>query len=610
MTLRNAALLALGALCASASGPVAETTDTLGAAMETARLHQLFEDYFEETLQLNTIQATMIGDPRYNDVLPNFLSAESIEMQERHERRWLDQIRKIDRSLLSGQDRLSYGVFVYERETSIEGFRFPGELLPINQMFSLPSFFAQLGSGGSLQPFRGEKDYRDWLERVSDAVVILDEAIGNMREGIRRGVVQPKPLMEKVLPQLSAHFVDDVTKSVFYMPIAKMPPDTAPALREELEGAYAAAIREKIIPAYRRLHDFIRDEYLPRCRETVAQSALPDGAAWYAYQVRTMTTSDLTPDEIHRFGLAEVERIHSEMRQVMKQVGFDGSLEQFFEHLESTEEFYHTDKESLLQGYRDLQKKINAVLPRAFDIFPKADYEVKEVPEFMARSAAGAFYQPGTPDGSRPGAFYVNTFNLKAQPKYGMETLSIHEAAPGHHFQISIAQEIESLPRFRRFGGTSAYFEGWALYAESLGRELGLFTDPYQYYGRLSDELLRAMRLVVDTGIHHKGWSREQAIAYMTERSSMAESDVVAEVERYIAVPAQALAYKVGQRVISTLRARAERELGSNFDLKAFHRAVLIDGALPLMVLERKIDEWIGEQKRIARVAGGTMARP
>ncbi len=605
MSMRNAALWALAAAFAAAPATAAGTTDTLGAAMETARLHQLFEDYFEETLQYNTLQATMIGDPRYNDVLPNFLSEESIQGQERYERRWLEQVQKIDRNLLSGQDRLSYDIFVYERETSLEGFRFPGELIPINQMFSLPSFFAQLGSGGSFQPFGSEKDYRDWLGRVDDGVVLLDQSILNMREGMRRGVVQPRPLMEKVLPQLAAHLVTDVEKSVFYQPIVNMPAEIAGPAREELATAYAVAIREKIIPSFRRLHDFIRDEYLPACRETVAQSALPDGKAWYAYQVKTMTTSDLTPDEIHQFGLSEVERIHAEMRQVMKQVGFKGTLEEFFDHLESSDEFYYTSKEELIQGYRDLQKKINAVLPKEFDIFPKADYEVREVPAFMAQSSAGAFYQPGTPDGSRPGAFFVNTFNLKSQPKFGMETLSIHEAAPGHHFQISIAQEIQELPRFRRFGGTSAYFEGWALYAESLGRELGLLTDPYQYYGRLSDELLRAMRLVVDTGLHHKGWSREKAIAYMQENSSMAESDVVAEVERYIAVPAQALAYKVGQRVISGLRARAEKELGPSFDIKAFHRAVLIDGALPLMVLERKMDEWIAEQSAARLRAGG-----
>jgi uncharacterized protein (DUF885 family) len=305
----------------------------------------------------------------------------------------------------------------------------------------------------------------------------------------------------------------------------------------------------------------------------------------------------MTPEEIHQFGLSEVARITGEMAGVMREVGFKGTLEEFFTFLETDERFYHQEAEAVLEGYRALQSTINEKLSVAFDIFPEADYEVREVPEFMRESSAGAFYQPGTPDGSRPGVFYVNTFNLKAQPRFGMETLSLHEASPGHHFQISIAQEIDELPRFRRFGGQMAYFEGWALYAESLGKELGLFTDPYSYYGHLSDEMLRAMRLVVDTGMHAQGWSREQAIDYMMEHSSMAETDVVAEVERYIAIPGQALAYKIGQREISALRAEAERRLGERFDLKAFHRAMLSDGALPLDVLRRKMEEWIASRE-------------
>lgn len=588
--------LILPAMAASASSHD-EAPPVTRAALEAARLHQLFEDFFEEQLQRSPIQATSIGDPRYNDLLPNFLSEEAQDDQLRFERRWLEQVREIDRELLSGQDRLSYDVFVYDRETAIEGARFPGHLMPINQFFSLPSFFAQLGSGESIQPFATEKDYRDFLGRIDGAMVVIEQAIDNMRVGIERGLVQPRPLMEKVLPQLEAHLVDDPTESVFYRPIANMPEEIGDDVREELTTAYTAAIRDRIVPSYRALRDFIRDEYIPACRESVAMSALPDGEAWYAYRVKTMTTTDMTPDEIHRFGLDEVARIHDEMRRVMTEVGFEGELQDFFAHLEQEEQFYFDDPQELIQGYEDLRERVQAALPTMFDIFPETGYEVKQVPEYMAESSAGAFYQPGTPDGSRKGAFFVNTFNLDAQPRFSMVTLSIHEAEPGHHFQISIAQEIEDLPAFRRFGGGSAYFEGWALYAESLGRELGLLDDPYDYYGRLSDELLRAMRLVVDTGLHDKGWSRQQAIDYMLESSSMAESDVVAEVERYIAFAGQALAYKVGQRVISELRAEAEAALGDDFDIKAFHRAILIDGALPLMVLERKMDEWLADQQ-------------
>ncbi len=587
------ALALAGAVLAAEPGPAGAEERV---SMESAKLNQLLEDFFEESLDRNPLRATSIGDPRYNDRLPNFLSRESIDEQERFDRRWLDQIRKLDRSQLSGQDRLSYDVFVRDREMAIEEARFPSHLIPIDQFASFPAFFAHLGSGKSIQPFKTEKDYRDFLSRVDGMVVIVDQAIENMRMGVERGVVQPRMVMEKVLPQLQAHVLDEVSESVFYEPIANLPQEMAEGVKQDLTRAYTKAISEKLIPSYAKLHGFIRDEYIPRCRDTVALSALPDGEAWYAHQIRTMTTTEITPQEIHEFGLREVERIEGEMRGVMGELGFKGELQDFFRHLKTEERFYFKDKEAVLKGYRDLRDRINAVLPRAFDIFPKADYEVREVPSFMAESAAGAFYQPGTPDGSRPGVFYVNTFNLRAQPKYGMETLSIHEAAPGHHFQISIAQEVEELPRFRRFGGNSSYAEGWALYAESLGKELGLFTDPYQYFGRLSDEMLRAMRLVVDTGLHDKGWTRDEAIAYMLAHSSMAETDVVAEVERYIVVPGQALSYKVGQRVISNLRARAERELGERFDLKAFHRAVLIDGALPLGVLESKMEEWLADR--------------
>ncbi len=574
-------------------------SDEVLAAVEAAKLAQLLEDYFEETLQRNPIQATAVGDPRYNDQVPNFLSEERQEEDLRHEQRWLEQVRKIDRERLSGQDRLSYDIFVYEREMAIEASRFPFHLLPINQMFSIPSFFAQLGSGGSIQPFRTEKDYRDWLGRVERLAPLVDQAIANMKRGIELGVVQPRALMEKVPPQIAAHLVENVEDSIFLKPLESFPEDMAEVTREELTAAYRTAVVETIIPAYRKLHDYMIEEYIPNGRETTAIADLPDGEAWYAYQVKNMTTTDMQPDEIHGFGLEEVARIHAEMRGVMDEVGFEGELPDFFEYLENEDRFYYTDADELIQGYQDLQERVNAALPKMFDIFPKADYEVVPVPDFMAESSPGAFYQPGTPDGSRPGRFYANTFNLKAQAKFGMMTLSIHEASPGHHFQISIAQEIEDLPRFRRFGGQTAFFEGWALYAESLGKELGLLDDPYDYYGRLSDELLRAMRLVVDTGLHAKGWSREQAIDYMLENSSMAESDVVAEVERYIVFAGQALAYKVGQRVISGLRAEAESELGDAFDIKAFHRAVLEDGALPMRVLQTKIREWIAERKDV-----------
>lgn len=579
------------ALVLAGCAPRTEVAEVGATAVDD--LNELLESYFEETLERNPILATAIGDGRYNDRLPNFLSPEWIAEERAFQERWLERIQRVDRATLGGQDRLSYDVFVYERRQAIAGSRFPAELMPIDQFTNLANFFAQLGSGESFQPFASEQDYRDFLARIDGAVVVFDQAIANMRQGIERGVTQPRPLMEKVLPQLAAHAVDEPRDSVFFRPLRSFPTELAQGVRDELTAAYETAIAERLAPAYRRLHAFVRDEYLPACRETVAISDLPDGDAWYGFLVATHVTTDLAPEAIHRFGLDEVARITAEMDGVRRTVGFDGTLRELFTFLETDDRFYFATEDEVVAAYEAARVRIHDLLPALFDVFPRADYEVRPVPDFMAEASAGAFYQPATPDGSRPGVFFVNTFNLRAQPNFLVETLSLHEASPGHHFQISIAQEIDDLPRFRRFGGTTAYFEGWALYAESLGKELGLFGDPYQYYGRLSDEMLRAMRLVVDTGLHAQGWSRQQAIDYMMDHSSMAESDVVAEVERYVAIPGQALAYKVGQRVISDLRREAEEALGEAFDLRAFHRAVLIDGALPMDVLAVKMREWI-----------------
>jgi uncharacterized protein (DUF885 family) len=404
--------------------------------------------------------------------------------------------------------------------------------------------------------------------------------------------------MEKLLPQLEAMIVAEPEESLFYAPLRKFPETISVPEQQRLTAAYSKKISGTVVPAYARMRDFVRDEYLPKARDSVAWTALPDGEAWYEFAVREHTTTDMSPDEIHELGLSEVGRILGEMDGVRRQVGFEGDLEAFFTHLETSPEFYFTRGADLVRGYNEIKRRIDAQLPRLFSVLPKADYEVREVEAFRAQSSAGAFYQQPSADGSRPGIFYVNTYNLKAQPKFGMETLSLHEASPGHHFQISIQQELEDVPRFRRFGGDyTAFVEGWALYAEYLGKELGLFTDPYQWFGRLNDEQLRAMRLVVDTGLHSKGWSRERAIKYMLDNSTLAETDVVSEVERYIAWPGQALGYKVGDLHIQALRRRAEQELGEKFDIRDFHREVLGDGAVPLSVLDAKIDRWIASRK-------------
>ena len=583
-----AALLALASACASA--PRAPAVPSPLAA--------LLDRYWDERLVLNPIQATAIGDDRYDDQLPNVLSADHRAREKAAAEKVLAELTALDRSRLSGQERLSYDVLRRDLAVELEGLQFPYWLVPVHQFGDGFTFFALLGSGTAIQPFRTPKDYDAFHARLGRAPPIVDQAIANMREGIRSGVVQPRVVIEKSLVQLDALAAPAAPEqSIFWGAVARMPESFPPAERERIAAAYRTRIGGEILPAYRRLRDFVRNEYLPRCRDSVGLSALPHGREWYAYAVRAATTSDLSPERIHAIGLEEVARIRAEMDEVRRAVGFQGDLPAFFRHLREDPRYYFTDPAALLTGFRDLQRRVNAALPRLFDVFPKADYEVREVEAFRAQSMAGAEYMRGTPDGRRPGVFYVNTHDLKAQPIFGMETLSLHEASPGHHFQISIAQEVTGLPKFRRFGNYVAYAEGWALYAETLGKDLGLYRDPLQWYGHLSDELLRAMRLVVDTGIHAKGWSREQAIRYMLDSSSMAESDVVAEVERYVAVPGQALGYKVGQLAITALRREAEAALGSRFDVKAFHRQVLVDGALPLGVLETKIREWIAAER-------------
>jgi uncharacterized protein (DUF885 family) len=584
---------ALGLLAASLSFSL-----PAWAATESERFHRWLEAQWELQLQRDPILATSLGDTRYNDRLVDTTTAAWRARQKRELRQTLKELARFRKDSLEPKDRISYSILKLDLEQDLAGERFPGWMQPISQIGGLPSFLAQMGSGQSIQPFRTPQDYDDWLNRLKQAVPILDGTIANMRQGLKAGVTQPRAVMEKVVPQLQALAVTDPEKSLFWGPVKDFPDAVPAADRQRITAAMRDLLSTRVLPAYGRLLAFVRDEYTPKARASTAWSALPDGKAWYAHRVRESTTLALTPDEIHEIGLKEVARILGEMEGVRKQVGFQGDLKAFFNHLQNDPQFYFTQPADLLAGYRALQKKVNGLLPKLFDIFPKADYEVREVEAFRAESAAGASYEEPAADGSRPGVFYVNTFNLKAQPIFGMETLSLHEASPGHHFQISIAQEDQNLPKFRRFGSHyTAYVEGWALYAESLGKELGLFTDPYQWYGRLSDEQLRAMRLVVDTGLHAKGWTREQAIRYMLDNSSMAESDVVSEVERYIVWPGQALGYKIGQLEITKLRHEAEAALGPRFDIKGFHRLVLTSGQVPLPVLRELVMDWVAQRQ-------------
>ena len=414
-----------------------------------------------------------------------------------------------------------------------------------------------------------------------------------MKQGLADGITNPKLVMQNVVGQFDALVPPKVEDSVFYKPVLKFPASFSDADKARLTSEYAAFIRDKLNPAQVRMRDFIKTDYLPKARDTVGLGQMPGGAALYRYMVEQTTTTTMTPEEIHKLGLREVDRIHAGMEKVKQQVGFKGTLAEFFVDMRTNPKFHPASAEAMKQAFLDIDKRVLAVVGKDFDTIPKSPLEVRPVPPYKEKTDAAGSYQAGTPDGSRPGIFYYNAYDLPSRSAFGFETLFLHEGIPGHHFQISLAQEKESLPAFQRFGGNTAYVEGWALYSESLGYELGFYTDPYQNYGHLDDEILRAMRLVVDTGIHSQGWTRDQAIKYMLDNSAMGKTDATSEVERYIAIPSQALAYKVGQLTIRRLRTKAEAALGPKFDIRDFHAQVLMSGALPMEVLERKIDDWI-----------------
>ena len=598
-------LLAAGVLSAlvACSNTTNNTTRAQTTAMTTTasntedQLNTLVEQYFIESLQFTPLEATYLGYNQYNDQFTKPSTVQSRASKQAFYKDYQQRLAAIDKAQLSGQSLLSYEVLERDLALMIEGFKFPRYLLPIDQMSGDHNTFAGFGSAQSAQPFVTVQDYENFISRAHGFVKWLNSVQGAMREGIREGIVLPKPLAKKLLPQFQAHVVTRAEDSLFYSPIKQLPADFTLEQKQQLTKQYTALIMEKLVPAYANMSDFLATTYIPNSRNSVGYSDLPNGKAWYEYQIKKNTTLSLSADEIHAIGLQEVSRILGEMKKVKETVGFKGNLNEFFTHLRDSDEFYFDTPKQLIAAYEAVKLKIDARLPMLFNIEPKADYVVKAVEDFRAESAAGASYQAPAPDGSRPGVFYINTFNLKAQPKFLLETLSIHEAAPGHHFQIALQQEVDSLPEFRKFGGYTVFAEGWALYAESLGKELGLFTDPYMWYGRLSDEQLRAMRLVLDTGFHAKGWTRQQGIDYMLANSSMALTDVVAEVERYIAWPGQALSYKLGQFKIQELRDYCKQQLGDKFNIKEFHKQILIDGALPMPILEAKIKRWVEKQQ-------------
>ena len=587
--IRNTAVLTFILLTASAV--LAQVLSSSGAAR---KLHALFEEDWQWSLQDSPENATLLGDNRYNNRLTD-LSAEAIERRKAKAREMLDRIQKINRAELTGQDVISYDLFLLDKKLSVEGARFPTEYMPIDQMNGVQILFGQLVAS---TPFRNAKDYEDYLARLAAFPRQIDQVIALMRRGIETKWVQPAVPLRSLESQIEGQITDDPAKSPAYKAFENFPQEVSQADRARLSDAGKKAVADSFTPAMKKLNEFIKQTYLPAARRDVGASSLPDGEAYYQYAIRRHTTTNLTAKEIHEIGVKEVARIRKEMEGIINQVGFKGSFQEFLTFLRTDPRFYYTNAEDLVAGYALIAKRADGKLPEMFAELARTPYGIRVIPDYEAPAQTTAYYQPGAADGSRAGYYMINTYKLDTRPKYEMEALSLHEAVPGHHLQIARAQELKGLPDFRRNAGYTAYVEGWALYAESLGSEMGFYTDPYSKFGQLTYEMWRACRLVVDTGMHSLGWGRQQSIDFMKENTAKTENDITVEVDRYIVWPGQALAYKMGELKIKELRARAMKELGPRFNLGKFHNALLDDGPLPLDLLERRVNDWVAQQKR------------
>ena len=563
------------------------------AAQKNPQLDKIISEYYEDQLKLSPISATFNGDNRYNDLL-------NIDFTDSHRalvksilEKYQKSIQEIDRKSLHTNDQLTYDLIERDVNLGLEGLSFPENLIPLNQFYGFHLTFAQLGSGSVIQPFVTVKDYENWSKRMLKGAAYLDSSVVYFRKGMAAGHVLPKALIVKIIPQLDAFNVKDVKESTFYGPIKNLPKSFSEADKKRFTELYTNNIQQIILPAYSRLATFMKEEYLPKGRLSSGISDIPNGKAYYQYLIRTMTTTDKSADEIYQTGLSEVKRIKTEMEKTKDAVGFKGDLKAFFEYMRTDPKFTpFKDPAEVLAAFETIHKKMEPALKTMFGRVPKSPFEIRQTEAFRAASASAEYFA-GSEDGKRPGIFYVpitnaKTFNLTS----GMESLFLHEAIPGHHYQISLQQENGDLPKFRRFGGNSAYAEGWALYTESLGKELGLYTDPYQYMGALGDEMHRAIRLVVDAGMHSKNMTREEAIKFMMDNEPLSEEGTIAEIERYMAIPAQALSYKIGALKIKEIRERLTKQLGAKFKLSDFHDELLKDGNMPLEVLEKKMDQW------------------
>ena len=558
------------------------------------RLRQLSELYFEWQVTESPESATFIGHPGH-DHLWTDLSATAIARRKREAGRTLAVLNTIDRQRLSTADRLTYDLLVHEGQMAVEQARFPGELL---QVTALSGIQRDIPDVVSLMRIERTNDVDAIFARLQAFPRLVRQVIALLDTGLARGITPPRITLHGVADAVGRQIVDDPAMSAMIAPLAKLPPTIPEDEQLRLRERGTALVRDSVLPAWRQLHRFLVDRYVPGARESIGLSALPNGEAWYAVAVRQYTTTDMSPSAIHELGLREVARIRSAMDSVMVQTGFKGTFAEFIQFLRTDPRFYFTDTASLLREYRDIAKRIDPGLIRLFGRLPRMPYGVIAVPAYSERNVTTAYYMPGSPEAARPGYFYANTYDLKARPKWEMEALTVHEAVPGHHLQIAIAQELENVPEFRKHLGFTAFVDRWGLYSASLGHDLGLYRDPYSRFGALTYDMWRAVRLVIDTGLHSMGWSRQQAIDYFAANSSKPLHDITVEVDRYISWPGQALAYKIGQLKIRELREFATTELGDAFDVRAFHDQVLGAGAVPLGVLDARIREWVAREKQ------------
>ncbi len=564
-----------------------------GVKPDSARLRELFDANWRHTMIENPEFATYAGFPGQNDRWTD-MSAAAIARRKTAPEVPLRVLRSIDRSALGASDQVSYDLFRRDMEASLEGAQFPGEVLQITQLGGVHQDISQMMVR---MPASKVEHYEDMLARLIASPALIDQTIALLQRGQQLGVTPARITMRDIPGQVKQQIVEDPLASPLLQPFVSFHSSIPAAEQQRLRQTAVETYRTSLRPAFQRLHDYLQSQYVPGAREALGWSSVPDGAAWYAFNVREQTTTRMSPAEIHALGHSEVRRIRGVMDSVIHSTGFTGTFAEFVRFLRTDARFYHTDSASLVREYRDISKRIDPELVKLFGKLPRLPYGVTTIPSFMAPSQTTAYYSQGSPAAGRPGWYYVNTYDLTSRPKWEMEALSIHEAVPGHHFQIALAQEMENVPEFRRHIGPTAFVEGWALYAESLGPDLGFYKDPYSKFGQLTYEMWRAIRLVLDTGIHSMGWTRQQAIDFFRENSAKTEHDITVEVDRYIAWPGQALAYKLGELKIKQLRAEAERELGSKFDVRAFHDEVLAHGAIPLELLETNVRAWIARSR-------------